>query len=196
LPPSGSAGDEPGPSRLGRDQPVAARALGGVEAGVGLAQRRVLAARGRRGERQAQADRDGAGLRVGAGLDRLPELVGHPRRGVQLGSGQQHEKLLAAPARDEVALAQAAGQAAPDAPQHPVADGMAEVVVDLLEVIHVDQHHGARLAAALQRDEFELAALVGGQPVRQAGQRVMAGEMAQLLVGREQLRRAGLDLGL
>ena len=56
--------------------------------------------------------------------------------------GQQHAELVAAEAGDGVALAERLLEAVRDLLQQAVARVVAERVVDLLEVVEVDQHHG------------------------------------------------------
>ena len=93
--------------------------------------------------------------------------------------GQDHRELFAAEARHRVHRPDAVVQRLRHRLQHQVAGRVAVGVVDLLEVIDVDHQHQRRLAGP--RDAVDLA----GQrelelaPVRQAGERVAARELAQ-----------------
>ena len=85
------------------------------------------------------------------------------------------QELVAAEASDDVAAAGRGLQPVGDDLQQPVADGVTEAVVDDLEVVEVAEHHG---------HAFAIADRVGQQveellPVRQAGQRVVAGVVGQ-----------------
>ena len=60
--------------------------------------------------------------------------------------GQQDAELVAAEPRDHVLLSERRAQALGHLLQQAVAGVVAERVVDLLEVIEVDQHHGRRPA--------------------------------------------------
>src|SRR3954464_8845840 len=76
-----------------------------------------------------------------------------------------------------VALARLPHQPLRDFLQQQVADGMAERVVDRLEAVEVDEHHGDLLAIALAMRE-RLAQAIFQQPaVRQSGQRIVVGEV-------------------
>ncbi len=100
--------------------------------------------------RDTDADRRGDGVAVDFGgmlREGAADALGNLDR---LGLGparQQDRELLAAEAAGEIACADAAVQGRGKDLQHPVADRVAEHVVDLLEVIEVGEQHGERLAA-------------------------------------------------
>ena len=122
---------------------------------------------------------DGEGLGQAVG-----ELVGQPAAGrgrvLARDVARQQQELVAAVARQQRLVAADAAQARAHAPQQAVARGMAQRVVDELEVVEVDeqQRHrpptppGARDRGAQPR--FELRA------IRQAGDGVEERELAQL----------------
>ena len=70
----------------------------------------------------------------------------------------QNQELVAADAPDEILVSHGCAQAVGDSSQQLVADGVPVLVVDLLEVVQVDEQHGAFGAA--------LAALRCGPPAR------------------------------
>ena len=63
-----------------------------------------------------------------------------------LGVADQDRELVAAEARGGVDRAHAVVQPPRDLLQHLVAGGVAEAVVDVLEVVHVEEQHGHRAA--------------------------------------------------
>ena len=59
---------------------------------------------------------------------------------------------------------------------------MAEAVVDLLEIVKVDEHQRGRTAGAPGAGEGEIDLLLDEDPVGQAGQRVVVGQVGELLL--------------
>ena len=176
--------------------PAAARLLDLVHRRVGVAQQRVGVVRIVRVDRDA--DR-GADLELGVGdrkrlqqrrLDLLGDrLGGQPRVAVEV--GQQDQELVAALAREQVGRAHDAAQAHRDPPQQLVAGGVAERVVDGLEVVEVDVQQRDRGAGAAGAREAEREVLVEQRAVGQLRERVVVGEEGDLL-----LRAAALgDVG-
>ena len=110
--------------------------------------------------------------------DSLQQFFGHMRRTVGIGVRQQQDELIPAQARHRVFLAHRRFQTLCDLYQQRVADAVAEVVVDVLEVIKIEKHHDQLGAAALRHVE-RMADTVGEQrPVWQTGEQI---EMRQLL---------------
>ena len=68
-------------------------------------------------------------------------------------------------------------------PQEIVADGVAEAVVDQLEVVHVDEQHRGRRAGAGGLCQIPLQLLGELQPVGQVGERVVVGEVGKPSLG-------------
>ena len=105
------------------------------------------------------------------------ELLRHRRGLVRLGDVlQQHAELVAADARDEVVAAHAGAQARGHRLQQAVADLVAEGVVHLLEVVHVEEQERRGLVVP-PGVRHGLARAVGEHgAVGQAGERVVVGE--------------------
>ena len=80
---------------------------------------------------------------------------------------EQQQELVAADARQHVAAAQPLGDALGDLQEQRVADGVAVVVVDVLEIVQVDE--GER-KPVLRLAQNEVDALADENAVRQAGQ--------------------------
>ena len=116
-----------------------------------------------------------------AGLgERHARCLGKQPRLRQVAGGQQHDELFAAEtAGDAVAggrLAQQFGEGDDD----PVADGMAEAVIDGLEVVEVgDDQGGRQLVLCPPRQRLACSPLEAAA-VEQAGQRIGVGLDAQL----------------
>ena len=101
---------------------------------------------------------------------------------------EQDPELVAAEAGRGVAGAQAAAQALGDLDEQLVAGGVAERVVDRLEVVEVEHADGDEVALAGGAVQGVLDAVVEERAVRQLGERVVEGAVAQLGLG-------GLALG-
>ena len=100
-----------------------------------------------RTECEPPVDRHGHG-------ERLEQPVGHLLRGRDVRVLEQHGELVAAQPGSGVTLPDRLADALGDALEQLVADGVAEAVVDVLEVVEVEEHHDERLggtAAAAQR---------------------------------------------
>ena len=83
-----------------------------------------------------------------------------------------HRELLAADPADDVGGADGRPQVIGEIGEHLVADGMAEDVVHLLEVVDVDHHHGDVLVRARGAGQLAPQALVEVTVVVEAGERV------------------------
>ena len=115
----------------------------------------------------------------------VEHALGHALGVLQAGQViEQGDELVAAKADQVIAGAQAAAQALGHGHQHLIADGMAEAVVDQFETVEVDKQQrgfaGAGPGAPLLRLEQQL---LQAQAVAQAGQRVVAGGLLQVLLG-------------
>ena len=133
----------------------AAVALGLVERGVGALEqvRHVVAVGGEQSRRRCWPRSRTRGLRSSNGaLERRQHVVGDAagrRAGVAVEVGEQEHELVAAVAGEQVGGAAAAGEARGDLAQQLVARGVAERVVDDLEVVEVDvEHRGGEVVAA------------------------------------------------
>src|SRR5690606_14561991 len=86
---------------------------------------------------------------------------------------QQHRELVAAEPRDEVAGADAVGEAVRDELEEPVPDRVPEGVVDLLEAVQVEEEQPGAVArrlapAAAGRPDPRVRAAPGSAPLRPA----------------------------
>ena len=108
---------------------------------------------------------------------------------VRPGVGQDEGELVAAVAGRDVRRPQGGPDQLGGPGQHPVAEEVAERVVDELEVVEVEHHHAQRPTAALRPDDLLAQALVQEPVVVEAGQRVAVGELARLLVEPRVLER-------
>ena len=125
----------------------------------------------------------------------LDDLLRH-RRGVgrALDLRQHHHELVAAGAADRVHHPQLLDQAARHFLQQHVAHRVAERVVDGLEAVEVDEHHRGLLAVAVGERERLRQAVLQQPPVRQAGERVVVGEVLRALLGNLALHHLHLEL--
>ena len=95
----------------------------------------------------------------------------------------QQQELVAALAGEDVAAADELADAARGLAQHLVAGRVAERVVDELEVVEVEVEERDRLAGAARADEVQAQLLLELRAVRQAGERVVVGEVGDLRLG-------------
>ena len=105
---------------------------------------------------------------------------------------QQDRELVAAEAGDDVGRAQPLAQHARDARQQAVAGRVAERVVDGLEAVEVEHERGALGAVAAHVREVPRELLLEAAAVREPGERVVVGEVAQLGGRREQRAQVAL----
>ena len=126
----------------------------------------------------------------------IDQALGHRDRVTQVGLVvDQDGELVAAQPRGEVLLPDAAPDAVADRDQELIARGVAHGVVDDLEVIEVQEqdHRDPALLALAQAD----GDLLGEQgPVRQVGQGIVVGLVAELLLEPGQLRQRLLELAV
>ena len=148
------------------------------------------------GDADAQGGCDAAAFGQGDGLmHAVDDLVGDQHRIIfMVNRFEQHGKLVAAQARNGVALTQLGAQALGNGDQHSIACGVAELIVDFLETVAVEKQHShlrlavAGFAHAAEQTRFEEGA------VGQASQGIVAGLMRQRGVLAFQLMLPGLQL--
>jgi hypothetical protein len=154
----------------------AAPALGSVHGEVGGADQ-VGRAHPVGAQRDPDRDPDAqvAALDAERLLHRAQDPLGDHRRLGRLGEPlQQHRELVAAQARDGVAGAQRAGDPLGEGDEQLVADGVAEAVVDLLELVEVEeQQRAAVLRLAAGTPQRLLDAVNEQRPVGQPGEGVV-----------------------
>jgi hypothetical protein len=133
-------------------------------------------ARGDRQHPSVDVDRDRHDLADAVGdLGRLPGVADLL---------EQDRELVAAETADRVGGAQDVLYPAGERDQQPVADGMAEAVVDELEAVEVDVEHGAAPGRIpLELAEAVLEAVQEQRPVRKAGEAVVQRFVDQPLLG-------------
>ena len=96
---------------------------------------------------------------------------------------QQHDELVAAEPRDDVARAQAFAQARAHLAQQHVAGLVAERVVDDLEAVEVDEQHRELAVVAPRRLDRQPEQLREHHAIRQAGEAVVRREVLDALLG-------------
>ena len=166
----------PLPSALARYIATSASRITSVGRGVGV------------GERDADRGRHDqlAAVEVERVLQRLLDALGdHGRLARVADVVEQDRELVAAEPGDGVAGPQGRLQPARDGDQQPVADVVAERVVDELEAVEVQEQHrraGGR-AAALRAPDRLRQAVQEQHAVGQPGQRVVQGVVLQALLG-------------
>ena len=119
--------------------------------------------------------------------DPLDDRLGRDPRALLVAARQQDRELVAAEPEGLAALAQVRGQLG----EHLVAGGMAEAVVDLLEVVDVHEAEAERIALRLRVGELALEPVVEVAVVAELGERVgeRQAHRAQLTEGRALVER-------
>ena len=146
------------------------------------------------GHHRARTDADGHApaerrqrVHDGLFLDQALAALGHLVRGVGVGAGQQHDKLLTAVARHQVPWAvQGQAQRLGDIDQAGIALDVAIQVVVLLEEVHVEEQHGQGLLLALRLLPGRFEVGVEAAAVGDVGQAVLEGQDLQLLLQAQQ----------
>jgi hypothetical protein len=146
----------------------------------------------RRG-RQGDADAAGGLIGVAVDLDRTREggadLPGQRQGGrgragaVRAQILEQHDELVAAEARHGIHLAHGVGQPPGHRLEQGIAGGVAAGIVDAFEVVEVDVQYRAITAAGMRLGDQPVQPLHQHAPVRQAGQHVKEGQLADGLGG-------------
>ena len=171
--------------RLEETEGAASAGLGAVERHVGILEQFVRLAAVVGGKRDADrgvGDHDMAAQIVGQ-ADGIADAA-RQRRGVDRfpDAGLDDGELVAADARDQVVLAEAGRQPGGHRLQQLVADGMAERIVDALELVEVEVEHGDALVVRQGGDGL-VELLLQERPVGQVGKRVVPRHVGDLLLG-------------
>ena len=164
----------------------AARAapLGAVHRGIGMAHQRhrVGAVVRVDGDADAGTERDRVGADGRRRGERIEDLARDRRRvGSARDLRQQHDELVAAVPADRVGFAHHRRQPLGRQAQHLVADGVAEVVVDLLEAVEIEEQQADPGRAALRPGDRALQPVEHQDPCRRAGELVVLGRAGQLV---------------
>ncbi len=93
---------------------------------------------------------------------------------------EDDRELVAAEPGHGVGAPDHAEQALGDRDQQPVAGQMAVAVVDRLEAVEIDEDHRDQVAVALEPAERLAQPVLEQRPIRQAGQGVVPGQLAEL----------------
>ena len=171
------------PHRRVEDPDLAlAGALGLVHRDVGIAQQ---AGRAHARRRDGDADAGEHGDVVAGDRHRVAEAVeqslGDVDRAVDAAAVlEQDRELVAAEAGGGVAGAGGAADAIGDGLQQLVADGVAERVVDRLEVVEVDEQHDDRVGLGTGDAQGVVHAIEEQRPVGEPGELVVEGTVAEL----------------
>jgi hypothetical protein len=181
---------------------VAAIVLGAVHGGVGALEQLLGAGAVLRiaGDADARRDEQLLALQV-EGLGQRFDDAGGEAGGIRrllVGAGQvgqHHREFVAAQARHHVVVARAGFQARRGLHQQLVADAVAEHVVDVLEAVQVDEHHGRAVPVAAGPGDRVFQAAAQLAAVRQVGQRVVLGQVGQAVARLLALDRGGQDVG-
>lgn len=132
-------------ARVEEAEVVAALILGAIHGDVGMLDQGLMrdAVIGVDGDADAGRDVELVAAEMERGLQRRQDLFGDVGGVVARADvWQEQQELIAADARQGVALAQAMAQALAHQLQQFVADQMAQGVVDRFETIQVQEHHG------------------------------------------------------
>ncbi len=162
---------------------VAARVLGAVHRGVGVAQQLAGVRAVVRVDRDADArcHEELVAVDDERSAHCAEQLLGHdPERFAVADPGQEDGEVVRAHARDRVSFADRAGQASTDSLQELVAHRVAEARVDLLEAVEVDHEHGELLPERASPLHGLVHAVFEEQLVRQAREAVVGGLVADL----------------
>ena len=173
-------------ARMEHDVAALAGGLRVVHRDVGVAQQLLGVVAGLR---ERDADAGGHQQFVAVDQERQPECIGHGGRDLlglleRRDALEQHRELIAAEPGDRVGRPRALDEPLRGGLQQPVADVVAERIVHVLEVVEVDhQDRQPVLGAPRERDRV-LDAVAEQAPVREQRQRVVEGELAELVLER------------
>ncbi len=103
-------------------------------------------------------------------------------RGMQ--GGQYHDEFVTAQTRNDVAGTGAGAQPLGGFDQQQIADVVAQGVINVLEVVHVEEQHGQLFTVALGTQQGLLQPQLQAEAVVQTGQRVVVGQVVDVLFGR------------
>ena len=172
---------------VGRKEPVDASALllGAIQGHIGLLQQdsRIDVGQhdiGRAPQRNADADTDDdlVAVQVEARIQRIDQALCQHLGIRKLPCADLHDgEFVAAEPRQRVGLANTGAQPAGHADQQPVAGGVAQRVVHLLEAVEIEVEHGQRRALAPRPGHRLLEPITKQRAVGQSGQRVMRCQM-------------------
>ena len=156
-------------------------ALRPVHGDVGFPEQRLVVAAEGDADARGRVERPRAALERPRDLGEQPLGDSHRVLG-RHGLRQDDRELVAAETGGRVSGAYRTLDPPADLVQHLVAEVVAPAVVDALEVVEVDVEQPSRLSLVVPQLDRVLQPLVEEGAVRQAGQRVVEGELPQLLL--------------
>ena len=163
-----------------------AAALGDVHGHVRVAQQllgSLAGSAGARGDADARVHEGALPVDLERRAQRLDHAVGHAGRLGGVGHVlEQDRELVAAESRGGVAAAQAVVDALGDRHEQVIAGGVAEAVVDRLEVVHVEEEHGDPARLAHPAGKRVLDAIREQRTVGKARERVVEGAVGELIL--------------
>ena len=171
---------------------VAPGLLGAVHRRVGRAKQhfRVVAVRRERGDADARRHHDFLAADDRRGGEAIDDLLRNERRIVGLRQVGQHDgELIAADARDRVAITQRGLQALCRLLQELVSRGVTLRVVHQLEVIEVDEQHAERNVASARLHDHQREAVGEKRAVRQPGERIELREVGETRLAVQPVQR-------
>lgn len=146
-----------------------------IHGGVGLAQQRVgvVAVVRRHGDADRHAQEQLLPVDMERRADGRQDALGHAARARAVERLQHDDEFVAAQAGHGVGLAGAGLQAGGHLAQELVAELVAQRVVDVLEAVQVEEHHGHARAVAPRQRQRVLQPVFQRAAVQQAGQRIV-----------------------
>ena len=156
--------------------------LGLVERDVGVAEELARRAAVADGDADARGHRDRRAVQI----ERLAEHLEQPF-GDELGRGSvvvalgEDDELVAAEPPDRLAAPQHGFEPGADRAEELIAGGVAERVVDLLEAVEVDEQHARHTEVAAGARHHLFDAVEHERAVRETGERVVQGLVADLV---------------
>ncbi len=171
--------------------PVASGLFGAVERLVGAVEQFVGVHQGGRGKELGNADAGGQrqAIRRARGqaagfLNGQPQALRHIERDLPRGLRQQNGELIAPQPSTQIGPAQLLHAGLRKTANDSVAHLMAEAVVDLFETVDVQRQHHERAALTLRAAQLQCGAGQKVAAVRNAGERVGVGQIAQFAFAR------------
>ena len=179
---------EGGGVHIGRVELVAAARmlLRPVQGGIGVADQRlgVVAVVRVEGNPESGAEMELLVFELQRRQERIQDLLGD--LGAALGAvdaGQQQKEVVPSEPSDGVAAAHRRHQPLADRAQNLIAAGEAERVVDQLEAVEIEDHHGQLPSISTCPLDRLVQPVIEQTAIRQPGQGIVVGEVANRLFG-------------
>ena len=138
---------------------------------------------GKQGDPGARREEHGLAAQLERPRQSVEQLARQHNNGARVADrGLNDGELVAAKPGNHITGAQAVPQPLADGAQQPIADQVAERIVDPLEAIQVQQHHGDLALIAPRLPQCVLQMILEQGAVRQIGQRIVLRQVAGLLL--------------